>query len=64
MGLSYQDHLLSRRITKAKYLLHTSAQSVTEIDVFLGFLDPTGFGKIFKKVTGNTHIEFSSYPRK
>jgi YesN/AraC family two-component response regulator len=64
MGLSYQDYLNSRRITKAKYLLRTSAQSVTEIAVSLGFADPTGFGRIFKKLTGHTPSAFRSLPQK
>jgi YesN/AraC family two-component response regulator len=62
MGLSYQDYLNSRRITKAKYLLRTSSQSVTEIAVFLGFADPTGFGRIFKKQTGHTPSFYRSLP--
>ena len=44
MGLPYQDYLNGRRITKAKNLLRTSTRSVTEIAVFLIFVDPTGFG--------------------
>jgi YesN/AraC family two-component response regulator len=64
MSLSYQDYLNTRRITKAKNLLRTSAQSVTEIAVSLGFADPTGFGRIFKKLTGLTPSAFRSLPRK
>jgi YesN/AraC family two-component response regulator len=64
MGLSYQDYLNSRRITKAKTLLRTSAQSVTEIAVFLGFADLTGFGRIFKKLTRHTPSAFRSLPQK
>jgi YesN/AraC family two-component response regulator len=64
MGLSYQDYLNSRRITKAKNLLRTSAQSVTEIAVSLGFADPTGFGRIFKKLSGHTPSAFRSLPQK
>ncbi len=60
MDSSYQDYLNSRRITKAKNLLRTSAQSVTEIAVSLGFADPTGFGRIFKKLTGHTPSAFRS----
>jgi YesN/AraC family two-component response regulator len=63
MGLSYQDYLNSRRITKAKNLLRTSAQSVTEIAVSLGFADPTGFGRIFKKLTDQTPSAYRSLPR-
>ena len=43
-GLPYQDYLNGRRITKAKNLLLTSTQSVTEIAVFLIFADPTSLG--------------------
>jgi two-component system response regulator YesN len=64
MGLPYQDYLNGRRITKAKNLLRTSAQSVTEIAVSLGFADPTGFGRIFKKLTGHTPSTYRSLPQK
>jgi two-component system response regulator YesN len=64
MGLPYQDYLNGRRITKAKNLLRTSAQSVTEIAVSLGFADPTGFGRIFKKLTGHTPSAYRSLPQK
>ncbi len=64
MGLSYQDYLNSRRITKAKNLLRTSSQSVTEIAASLGFADLTGFGRIFKKLTNHTPSAFRSLPTK
>ncbi|HEX9136925.1 MAG TPA: helix-turn-helix domain-containing protein [Nitrospirota bacterium] len=64
MGLSYQSYLNGCRITKAKNLLRTSPQSVTEIAVSLGFADPTGFGRIFKKLTGHTPSAFRSLPQK
>lgn len=63
MGLSYQDYLNSRRVTKAKNLLRTSPQSITEIAVSLGFSDPTGFGRIFKKLTDQTPSAYRSLPR-
>ena len=42
MGLSYQDYLNGRRVTKAKNLFRTSTRSVTEIAVFLVFAESTG----------------------
>ncbi len=54
MGLSYQEYLNNRRIAKAKSLLRSSSRSISEIAVSLGFADPTGFGRIFKKLTGQT----------
>ena len=64
MGLSYQDYLNNQRITKAKNLLRTSVRSVTEIAVSLGFADQTGFGRIFKKLTGHTPSAFRKLPSK
>ncbi|MGC1455991.1 MAG: DNA-binding response regulator [Nitrospirota bacterium] len=64
MGLSYQNYLNSRRITKAKNLLRAGTRSISEIAISLGFADPTGFGRIFKKLTGNTPSAFRSMLQK
>lgn len=64
MGLSYQEYLNSCRVKKAKNLLRTSPQSVTEIAVSLGFSDPTGFGRIFKKLTGQTPSFYRNLARR
>ena len=62
MGLPYQDYLNGRRITKAKKLLRTSAQSVTELPIYLGFADPTGFGRIFKILASRTPSSYRNLP--
>ncbi len=64
MGMSYQEYLNSRRITKAKKLLRTSPRSITEIAAYLGFADTTGFGRIFKKLTGHTPSAYRSLPQR
>lgn len=64
MGVSYQDYLNNRRITKAQNLLRSSAQTITEIALSLGFADATGFGRIFKKLTNQTPSVYRSRPRK
>lgn|SRR5574337_1062554 len=64
MGLSYQEYLNNRRIAKAKKLLRASPKSISEIAVTLGFADPTGFGRIFKKVTGQTPSVYRGLRRK
>jgi YesN/AraC family two-component response regulator len=64
MGMSYQDYLNRRRITKARNLLRTSALNITEIALSLGFSDPTGFGRNFKKLTGHTPSAFRRLPKK
>ncbi len=63
MGSSYQEYINNRRITEAKSLLRNSPQSVTEIAVSLGFADVTGFGRIFKKLTGHTPSAYRNLPR-
>jgi len=64
MGLSYQEYLNSRRIAKAKNLLSSSPRSMTEIAISVGFADPTGFGRIFKKLTSQTPSAYRSLPQK
>jgi transcriptional regulator GlxA family with amidase domain len=64
MGTSYQAYLNSCRITKAKNLLRTSPRSVTEIAISVGFADSTGFGRIFKKLTGQTPSTYRGLSRK
>ncbi len=63
MGVSYQEYLNSRRIMKAKNLLRTSLRSISEIAVSLGFADTTGFGRIFKKLTGQTPSAYRNLMR-
>lgn len=59
-GMSYQEYVNNSRIMKAKNLLRTSTRSISEIAVSLGFADSTGFGRIFKKVTGHTPSAYRS----
>jgi AraC-like DNA-binding protein len=54
VGMSYQGYVNRKRIAKAKELLRTSPRSIAEIAAYVGFADNTGFGRIFKKVTGHT----------
>lgn len=64
MGFSYQEYLSTRRITKAQNLLRTSAMTAIEIALAVGFADATGFGRIFKKLTGRTPSEYRNLPKK
>lgn len=62
MGMSYQEYVNSKRITTAMKLLCTSPRSITEIAISLGFADTTGFGRIFKKLTGHTPSAYRNLP--
>ncbi len=62
IGLSYQEYVNKCRITQAKHLLRTNPQSIAEIAASVGFSDPTGFGRIFKKLTGKTPSAYRILP--
>jgi transcriptional regulator GlxA family with amidase domain len=62
IGMSYQEYVNRKRIAKAKELLRTSPQSIAEIAAYVGFADNTGFGRIFKKVTGYTPSAYRKGP--
>lgn len=60
-GISLKDYVNEARIEKAKELLLTTAQSVSEIAVAVGFDNFSYFSTLFKKITG---VSPSSYNRK
>ena len=62
VGMSYQEYVNRKRIAKAKELLRTSPQSIADIAAYVGFADNTGFGRIFKKVTGYTPSAYRKGP--
>ena len=62
VGMSYQEYVNRKRIAKAKELLRTSPQGIAEIAAYVGFADNTGFGRIFKKVTGYTPSAYRKGP--
>lgn len=59
LGYSVYEYLTMYRITKAKELLLTQWHlSVQEIAIRVGFQDVSHFIVMFKKITGNTPLEF------
>ena len=57
-GRSAKDHINDFLIEKAKNLLISSTDSVSGIAYSLGFNYPHYFGRIFKKKTGKTPLEY------
>lgn len=51
-GMNISDYINSFRINRAKYYLHISNYSVTQISEMVGFNDSGYFSKVFKKHTG------------
>lgn len=60
-GINLKDYVNETRIEKAKELLSTTSQSVSEIAVAVGFDNFSYFSTLFKKITG---VSPSSYNRK
>ncbi len=57
-GQNAQQHIHEKLIEKAKEFLSTSHLTVAEIAYQLGFEHPQSFGKIFKRKTNVTPLEF------
>lgn len=58
MGISPRKYLITFRIQKAKELLETSNELVTNIGINVGFFEIKHFSKTFKKITGFTPMQY------
>ena len=57
-GLSPYQYLQEQRLSKAKYLLKSSALAIGEIADELGFENPNSFSRLFKLRTGYYPSEY------
>lgn len=57
-GLHFREYLVRRRIARAKELLKTTGQTITDIFPEVGFKDMSHFGRVFKKLEGQLPSEF------
>jgi transcriptional regulator GlxA family with amidase domain len=57
-GLTPNDYLQRLRIAKARELLTTTSQSVTEIAFAAGFASSQYFSRVFRKYTGQMPSEY------
>lgn len=57
-GSSFTDYVNNVRVLEAKKLLKTTNLSVTSIALSVGFKNATHFGRIFKKATGYTPLQY------
>lgn len=63
-GSSLSAHIQERNMLEAKRLLYNTNLTASEIGFQLGYEDPVYFGKLFKKHTQLTPLEFRSKFRK
>ncbi len=63
LGVSVADYLNRLRIDRARELLAGSDRSVTDIAYAVGFDGISYFGKVFRKLTGNTPREYRMLAR-
>lgn len=52
LGVSPQEYIIRFRVNKACELLRNRELSISEISRSVGYIDPLGFSKIFKRVKG------------
>ncbi len=60
-GENFIEYLTRLRIEKAKELLRDSSESIKEISLQVGYIDPNYFSRIFKKQTEMTPSEYREY---
>jgi two-component system response regulator YesN len=53
-GSTVMDYIITRRVDKAKELLHDPAMSIKRAAESVGYSDLTYFHRVFKKITGMT----------
>ena len=61
-GISLQDYILQERLKKAKFLLETTALSISEVHEQCGFYHSSYFSKVFKREMGMTPQEYRRNP--
>lgn len=57
-GMNIQDYIKTKRLSRAKVHLRTTALKIYEIAEKVGYSDPSYFNRIFRKDTGMSPIEF------
>ena len=62
-GMTIWDYLIRIRMEEAKKMLLETEQKTYEISERVGYDDPSYFGRLFKKYTGFTPIEFRDSSR-
>jgi AraC-like DNA-binding protein len=57
-GITLPTYINQQKITEAKQLLHFTTMSLSEISEYLSFSSQSYFQTIFKKISGDTPMEY------
>ena len=60
MGITFTDYVKQKKIERARQLLGSTNQSISDISDSLGYCNPSYFIETFRKTTGKTPLEFRS----
>ena len=58
VGMSFVDYINNVRVMEAKKLLTATDESIISIAENVGFKSNTHFGRVFKKVTGTSPLQY------
>jgi YesN/AraC family two-component response regulator len=58
VGVTFSDFLIRVRIEKAKELLAAQDLRISDISLLVGYDDPKYFGQIFRKVAGESPVDY------
>lgn len=58
LGINISDYIINYKLKKAKYLLKTSTDNISEIAYTLGFNSPNYFSTVFKTKYGFTPLKY------
>jgi AraC-like DNA-binding protein len=61
-GKSLKNYVVFLKMEKAKYLLRTTSMNMNEISFAVGYMEPSNFTRMFKKITGQPPTEYRKHP--
>ncbi|MGG1516512.1 helix-turn-helix domain-containing protein [Paenibacillus oryzisoli] len=60
-GMTFVDFLINLRMEHAKRMLLDTEESINDISLKVGYLNPVSFGRAFKRATGVTPSDYRKY---
>lgn len=61
-GLTFVEYLTRHRVDEAKRLLGNRGMSVTDVAAAVGFMDPSYFTRVFRRIAGACPSDYRGFP--